>query len=412
MLAQALLLPELSKKQLNFLLNSDADINIADGAVRSGKTHVFNLRWLEYIMTAPEGDLLMVGKTIRTLEQNVLKPKNGLFDLLGQGNYQYNVSTGELFVAGRKIYCKGANDETAENKIRGMTLAGALCDEITLFPKSFVDQLIARCSIAGAKQFWNCNPDSPFHYIKQEYLDNPAMRGIVKHWRFLMTDNPYLVKHNPKYIHNASRTWKGVFYRRNVLGEWALADGLVYSHFDQDVHVVYALPERFDKIFIAVDYGTTHPTAFVMLGKLGEKLYVIKEYYQAGKLNSQLADDFVNFKEDYNIHGVTVDSAAASFVLELKSRGIYVKDCVKDVNDGISKVSSLLGEGKLFIHESCTNLIKELCTYSWDTKKSATSGKDIVIKLNDDALDALRYCIMTFYNHKSPGTFNRGVLGI
>lgn len=405
-------LPELSPKQLDFLLNSDADINIADGAVRSGKTHIFNLRWLEYIMTAPPGDLLMAGKTVRTLEQNVLKAKNGLFDLLGQGNYQYNSSTGILHVAGRTIYCKGANDEQAENKIRGMTLAGALCDEVTLFPKSFIDQLIARCSVAGAKQFWNCNPDSPFHYIKQMYLDSPDMKDTVKHWRFLMTDNPYLTRHNPQYIQNASRTWKGVFYRRNVLGEWALADGLIYAHFDNSVHVVRELPKTFDNIYIAIDYGTTHPTAFIMLGKLGDKVYVIKEYYQSGRLNSQLADDLVAFKEGFSITGITVDSAAASFILELRARGIHVKDCIKDVHDGISKVSSLLGESKLFVHESCLNLIKEFFTYSWDTKKSVASGKDVVIKLNDDAMDALRYGIMTFYNHKKPGTFNRGMLGL
>lgn len=66
----------------------------------------------------------MAGKTLSTLEQNVLKSKNGLFDLLGQGNYKYNSTSGILEVANRRIYCKGANDEQAENKIRGMTLAG------------------------------------------------------------------------------------------------------------------------------------------------------------------------------------------------------------------------------------------------------------------------------------------------
>jgi len=59
--------PELSKKQLHFLLTSDARINIADGAIRSGKTFVFNLRWLDYIVNGPRGILLMAGKTIRTL---------------------------------------------------------------------------------------------------------------------------------------------------------------------------------------------------------------------------------------------------------------------------------------------------------------------------------------------------------
>ena len=190
--------PELSKKQLHFLLYSNARLNIADGAIRSGKTFVFNLRWLDYIINGPKGTLLMAGKTIRTLERNVLKAENGLFDLLGEGNYKYNGSTGELQIGNRKIICIGASDERSENKIRGMTLAGALCDEVTLFPKSFIEQLIGRCSVAGSQLFWNCNPDSPYHFLKQEYLDNPKMKPLVKHWRFLMYDNPYLVKTNPE----------------------------------------------------------------------------------------------------------------------------------------------------------------------------------------------------------------------
>lgn len=208
----------LSKKQLDFLFTSTARLNIADGAVRSGKTHVFNLRWLDYIVNGPKGVLLMAGKTIRTLENNVLKAENGIFDLLGEGNYKYNGSRGELIIGDRKIICIGAADERSEGKIRGMTLAGALCDEVTLFPQSFIDQLMSRCSVVGSQLFWNCNPDSPYHYIKQEYLDNQKRKHQVKHWRFLMTDNPYLVKSNPQYIEEAKTTYSGVFYKRNVLG--------------------------------------------------------------------------------------------------------------------------------------------------------------------------------------------------
>lgn len=389
--------PELSKKQLHFLLSSDARINIADGAIRSGKTFVFNLRWLDYIVNGPKGTLLMAGKTIRTLERNVLKAENGLFDLVGEGNYKYNGSTGELEISGRKIICIGASDERSENKIRGMTLAGALCDEVTLFPKSFIEQLIGRCSVAGSMLFWNCNPDSPYHFIKQEYLENPNMKPLIKHWRFLMYDNPYLVKTNPEYIKQAETTYTGVFYKRNVLGQWALAEGIVYDNFTDEC-IVEELPEEFDEIYVGVDHGVTHPATFIMIGVKDREVYVIKEFCQSNRTNSELADEFINFIDGYSVDGITVDSAAASLILEFNKRGIYTTDCNKEVVDGITLVTQLIGENRLFVHKSCKNLIKEFYTYSWDDKKSISQGKDVVIKLNDDCCDALRYACKTFLN--------------
>lgn len=137
-----------------------------------------------------------------------------------------------------------------------------------------------------------------------------------------------------------------------------------------------------------------------MVGKKGEDYYVIKEYCESGRRNTQLVSDLIDFIDGYKINGITCDSAAASFILELKNKKIHTKDCVKAVEDGISFVSSLLGDGRLFVHKSCTNLIKEFYSYSWDEKKSQTSGKDVVVKLNDDVLDSLRYCLMTFYRKK------------
>lgn len=387
--------PELSKKQLHFLLYSNARINIADGAIRSGKTFIFNLRWLDYIVNGPKGTLLMAGKTIRTLERNVLKAENGLFDLLGEGNYKYNGSTGELIIGDRTIICIGASDERSENKIRGMTLAGALCDEVTLFPKSFVEQLIGRCSVAGSQLFWNCNPDSPYHYIKQDFLESDNMKSLVKHWRFLMYDNPYLVKTNPDYIKQAETTYTGVFYKRNVLGEWALAEGLVYDNFT-DAHIIDELPEEYDEIYVGVDHGVTHPATFMMIGIKDRNVYVIKEFCQSNRTNSELADEFIHFIDGYSIDGITVDSAAASLILEFNKRGIYTTDCNKDVVDGITLITQLIGEKRLYVHKDCKNLIKEFYTYSWDEKKSQSQGKDVVIKLNDDCLDSLRYACRTF----------------
>lgn len=386
---------ELSDKQIDCILNADARINFLDGSIRAGKTHVSNLIWLDYIINGPKGNLLMTGKTIRSLERNVLKAENGIFDLLGEGNYKYNSSTGELIIAGRTIYCVGAADERSENKIRGMTLAGHYGDEVSLYPKSFIEQVQGRCSVKGSRLLWTSNPDSPYHFLKTEYIDNPKMKGILKHWRFRMTDNPYMVKKNPEYIEYAEKTFTGVFYKRNVLGEWALASGLVYDNF-RDECIIDELPEEYDEIYVGVDYGSVHPTSFIMIGLKDNNVYVIKEYYESGKINSVLAQDFIDFIDGYPVDGITVDSAAKAFILELNDKGIYTTDCVKEVQDGISRVSQLIGENRLFVHRSCKNLIQEFYSYSWDEKKSQSQGKDVVIKLQDDALDSLRYAISTF----------------
>lgn len=391
---------ELSEKQIDCILNANARINFLDGSIRAGKTHVSNLIWLDYIVNGPKGNLLMTGKTIRSLERNVLKAENGIFDLLGEGNYKYNSSTGELIIAGRTIYCVGAADERSENKIRGMTLAGHYGDEVSLYPKSFIEQVQGRCSVKGSRLLWTSNPDSPYHFLKTEYIDNPKMEGILKHWRFKMTDNPYMVKKNPEYIEYAEKTFSGVFYKRNVLGEWAIASGLVYDNFSE-AHVVDELPEEYDEIYVGVDHGVTHPATFIMIGVKDRNVYVIKEFCQSNRTNSELADEFIHFIDGYSIDGITVDSAAASLILEFNKRGIYTTDCNKDVVDGITLVTQLLGEKRMHVHKDCKNLIKEFYTYSWDEKKSQSQGKDVVIKLNDDCCDALRYVCKTFLDFEN-----------
>ena len=106
---------EFSPKALDFLANSDARVNILHGSVRSSKTINCTVRWLDYLLNGPQGDLAMLGKTTATLQRNVL---NDLFDIVGPKNYKWiNRQQGELQIFGRRIYCFGANneDEIANN---------------------------------------------------------------------------------------------------------------------------------------------------------------------------------------------------------------------------------------------------------------------------------------------------------
>ena len=256
-------LPPTAKKAREVVAHSNGTFNICDGPVRSGKTVGINIRWLEYTAReAPPGDLLMVGKTERTLLRNVVKPMQ---DEFGSSVVQINRGDGTVHLLGRRVYLVGANDESSEGKIRGMTLAGAYGDEITLWPKNFWDMLGTRLSVGGSKFFGSTNPGPPRHYLKQ-LLD--AKDPAVRRFQFKLDDNPFL---DADYVARLKRQYSGVFYKRMILGQWVAAEGAIYEMFDEDVHVVESPPADLTTFAVGGDYGASNATCFVLLGWCGSR---------------------------------------------------------------------------------------------------------------------------------------------
>lgn len=389
-----------SDKAVQSILESTASINIWEGSVRSGKTISSIVRWIEYVKTAPSGKLVMIGKTERTLKRNIL---DLLTDIVGEKNFKYNRGLGEATLYGRIIDIVGANDERAESKIRGATYAGAYCDEITLYPESFFKMLRTRFSVLGAKLFGTTNPDSPFHWFKTGYIDRQEEIDI-KVFHFTLDDN----QNNPaEYIENLKKEYTGLWYQRFILGLWVLAEGVIYSCFNSNKHVIKKkdLPEKFDREFITIDYGTNNPCVFLHVGVKAGIYYVIKEYYWNGKekgqkTNGQYAKDLKLFMEGTNARIVIIDPSALSFKTELRQLGIATTDAENEVLEGIRVTSTFLNNDKILIVDSCINLIKEFGNYVWD-EKAAKRGEDKPIKAFDHALDALRYLIYTL--HHKPG---------
>lgn len=241
-----------SAKALDFIKNSNARLNIAHGAVRSSKTVNCTIRWLSYIVEGPPGDLFMIGKTTATLQRNVV---NDLRDIVGEANFKWvNKIQGECSIFGRRIYCIGASNAEAETKIRGATIAGAYCDEANLYPEDFFDQLMARMSVEGAKCFCNCNPDSPYHWFYVRYITNDKIEN-KKIWHFNMNDNLSL---SEEYKTDLAQKFSGVFYRRFILGEWCMAEGLIYQQFcnsEQEYMIDQSEVPTLEAIYIGEDFG-------------------------------------------------------------------------------------------------------------------------------------------------------------
>lgn len=357
------------------------------------------------------------GKTVMTARRNLVNPLKQICLTLGIEVIDHR---SENFLELRQgktcnlVYIFGGKDERAQDMVQGLTLACSLIDEVVLMPESFYNQLVARHSVDGAKIFTTSNPGSPWSWFYKDVIKRlPKINGIYLH--FTMDDNPSLseeVKERYKQLYS------GVWKRRFIDGKWCVADGLIYDMLSP-VNIKHPddIPyDKAEKWYIGVDYGTANATAFELGFKdIDGNIYICKEYYFAGRLEAQEQGDYDSQKTDieytndmrqfisdneYLTDGLTyreipiiVDPAANSFKLQLRRYHMKTKNANNDVLDGIRTVATLFSQGKLYISKECTNLIQELHTYSWDSKKQQL-GIDSPCKVNDHACDALRYLVM------------------
>jgi PBSX family phage terminase large subunit len=392
----------LSRTQIIAHEQSNSRINIYMGSVRSGKSYIALRRFLKELRTGPEGEYIIVGKSERTVLHNIIEPLNGPEFM--NGTIRYNRAYGEFKIFGKKVYVVGANDERAEGKIRGSTFAGALVDEITIIPETFFKMLLSRLSVADAKLFGTTNPDSPMHWLKTEFIDRKDELDIAV-FKFILDDNPSLGK---AYKDNLKKEYKGLWYKRFILGDWVLAEGAIYDFFDTDIHVVKQPPSYAKNFYLGIDYGTTNAFAAVLIGfndDVRPALWVEKEYYWDSKekgfqkTDSEYALDIEREFGGYPLTMIFLDPSAASFHTELRRHKKPVKPANNDVLDGIRFVGSLIAQGDLVICKECKNLIKEMESYVWDPK-SVKLGEDKPIKQRDHALDAMRYVLFTQFGKK------------
>ncbi|WP_250029778.1 PBSX family phage terminase large subunit [Paractinoplanes maris] len=399
----------MSPKQLDFVANSNARINVASGAVRSGKTIGSLLKWLMICADPPPGgELVVAAKTAQTAARNLFAPLTSpeLFGELAQ-HVHYTMGAPTATILGRRVHVIGANDARSESKIRGMTVAACLMDEATLLPREFFHQMLARMSVPDATMIATTNADSSGHWLRKEFLLNGDID--LRQWHFKLDDNPHL----PQAYKDALKAEYGagsLFYKRFVDGLWILAEGAIYDMWNPDVHVVDTLPQMWRWVSAGVDYGTTNPFAALLLGVAGDQLYLASEWrYDSRKERRSLTDveysaRLKGWLTSYQPPGsaqvgvtpemVAVDPSAASFMQQLFRDGWSPTPADNSVLDGIRLFSSLLSANRLKVHRSCQGLIDEIPGYSWDPAK-ALRGIDAPIKVDDHSADAGRYAVVT-----------------
>ena len=381
---------------------------ICDGAVRAGKTFPMAISFIAWAMECYEDcNFALCSKSVTSFRRNIwswLKPF-----LLGKGYYIEEKITENIIsiiYAGKtnNFYVFGGLDESSQDVIQGVTLAGILFDEAALMPESFINQGTARGSVEGSKWWFNCNPSHPEHWFLKNWILKKIEKKLL-HLHFSMSDNLSLSENT---LQKYKTLYSGVFYQRFILGEWVAAEGLIYSMFTDDLIFNDSdLPPKLSRQahrYICIDYGTINPCVFLDVWDDGKTVWVINEYHydssetgieKQEKTDAQYLDDLKVFiGKDYPMQ-IIIDPSAASFKACIRQAGYVTTDADNEVLDGIRKVSTMLQTKKLKIHKRCIKTIGEARSYAWDLKRKDMAGKEQPLKVNDHAMDALRYFVNT-----------------
>ena len=377
--------------------NRDRQAIICDGAVRSGKTLCTGLSFFCWAMrTFHNRNFALCGKTIVSVRRNLLSELLPLLEGMGF-RCEQKVSRNLLKVrlGGRRntFYLFGGKDEGSAALIQGITLAGALLDEVALMPRSFVEQAAARCSVPGSRLWFSCNPESPGHWFYREWILKAEEKKALR-LQFTMADNPGLTR---EVLERYQTMFEGAFYRRFVLGEWVAAEGRVYDFFDEGM--VGEAPEgSMERWYISCDYGTSNPTSMGLWGRKDGVWYRVAEYYydsrseRRQKTDEEYADALAELAGGRDIRAVLLDPSAASFRETLRRRGWRVRRAVNEVLSGIRTTARLLKAGRLVICRPCADAIREFSLYRWEERGD---GQDRVRKEDDHAMDEIRYFAAT-----------------
>jgi PBSX family phage terminase large subunit len=368
-----------------------------------------------------DGQLLIVGKNLGSIYRNffqTIETSTGLRAFRSVVKYRQNAPTAHIF--GREVQVIGINDSRAEGKIRGMTVLLVYVDEATVIEETAFKQVLNRMSLDESKLFATTNPDSPAHWLKVDFIDRMRKLPDWRRYHFMMDDNPSLSAAVKARLRSQ---YTGLWYRRQILGEWVSAEGAIYGMWDPARHVRpwASLPQMHRLLAVGVDFGTNNPSTGLLLGLskekrdtrgYGSRLWLIDEWrhdartseaaflspsQQAGLFKDWLHSDHLPYESALRPEFVIVDPAALHFQRELNLAGIPTSGGLNNVSYGISTVASLMAEEQLMVADRCQGFITEAPGYAWDSKQ-ALQGHDVPVKVNDHSLDGGRYAIATTEN--------------
>lgn len=402
----------LSQKQSDFFESELSRMTIIDGCVSSGKTFIANHKAIKHLAQnyQNKGLVMFIGRTLGTLEKNVLLPIQSQF---GTDYFKYSIHQKKADLCGIRIDLEGCNDISAETKIRGTTAEFIYGDEITLWNLPFLLRCMASLRTPGASFVGTTNPDSIKNFVYTEFLQKQKELGLT-HLSFNMDDNPSIEKEYRDFI---SKSYTGVLHDRFIKGKWVRAEGLIYDYFanHQSEFLIDKIKDSIMYVSIGLDYGANKSkTKFVATGFTPgyKKVIIIDEDEMTGIHDpDSIYERFYQFylrlvKQGYNVKYVFADYGALGQIItdglqyfcKRNKLPVMIEDCQKGtILDRIIITMRMQATHILQIHESCKVIVEAFADAVWDDKQDNERLDDGTTDI--DSLDAFEYSIWPFADY-------------
>jgi phage terminase large subunit len=349
---------------------------VNQGGSRSSKT--YSIIQMIIVLCLQNSDLKVsvVRETFPALRSSVLRDFIEILKSLDLYDQSKHSKTEHIYTFSNNSSVEFFSTDS-DQKIRGRKRDILYLNEGNEIPFDVYNQLVMRTS---GKVFIDFNPSDADHYLYEviERKDAVLIKSTYK-------DNVFLSQDQKEYIENLVNVDEN-YYRIYALGERPISTTRIYSHFQQyDIE-----PHSYEDISYGLDFGFSHPTALVQVKYVQNRVYVKELLYQSGLTSQEMISKFEQMGIDRSV-SMYADSARPEIIEELRRRGFNkTTGANKNVKPGIDRIKSL----EVFIHKDSINLWKEYRNYSWKMIKENITEEPI--KLNDDALDAMRYAI---YSH-------------
>jgi PBSX family phage terminase large subunit len=355
------------------------------GGVGSGKTWTICLKSILLAIRYPGIFILLGAQTYPLLRDTTLRE---FLNIIPDGLVKSYNKTEQHFIFknGSEVIFRSFDDA---NKLKSLNLGACGIEEMTDVSEEIFKMLRTRlrqdgmpCCLYGAT-----NPNTFENWVYKYFIDSPIEGSEVIY--SISADNMYLPE---AYLNDLKELKKSnpEYYSRMVMGQWGALEGVIYSlPLSQRIQEG---PKKLHRVIAGLDFGFTHPTALVVVGIREANYYVIDEIYR----HKQSSSDVIEFcRAKMREHGIDIfycDPARPDMIEELKRNGIPAYESDNKVFDGIMIVKGLIGSGRLHVINSCHYTLREFDAYIWDAKNPL---KEVPLKVNDHAMDALRYALVT-----------------
>ncbi len=401
-------LPDLVGKGYASFWNWKGRYRVCKGSRASKKSKTMALWSIVSIMQYPEANLLVVRKVFRTLKDSCFTELKWAINRLGVNAFwETKESPLEMTYkpTGQKIFFRGLDDPLKITSIAAEH--GYLCwcwIEEAYEIGSENDFNMLDESIRGAippetglfKQItMTFNPWNEHHWLKRRFFDNPNSETLAITTNYMCNE---WLDDNDRNLFETMRLNNPRRYRVAGLGDWGIADGLIYENWEEkafDIEEIRAL-HSISSAF-GLDFGYTNDPTALFCGLVDVKakiLWVFDEIYQKGMSNEKIAAEVI--KMGYGKEKIKADSAEPKSIDRLYELGLSHIRRARKGKDSINSGIDFIQDFHIIIHPKCVNFITEVSNYIWDTDSKTGNKLNKPVDDFNHLMDAMRYALEDF----------------